>query len=254
MHILISVTIITKNEANNIEACLEAARQVADEIIVVDSGSTDETQALAQVMGATVIEHPFEGYVKQKNVAVDAARFEHILSLDADEILSKELIASIQQTKDNWQADTYTFNRLNHYGGKPIRHGGWYPDRKIRLFDRRKARWGGGQLHEHIITQKGATIAHLEGDLLHYSYTDIADHLARMNRYTDIMAAEAAAKGKKVGILKIIVGPIWHFWQRYLFKGGFLDGYVGLVVAVMSAYYKFLKYTKTREQSSRVVK
>lgn len=254
MPVLISVTIITKNEANNIEACLEAAKQVADELVVVDSGSTDETQALAQLMGATVLEHPFEGYVEQKNIAVDAARFEHILSLDADEILSEELITSIQYAKSHWQADAYTFNRLNHYAGQPIRHGGWYPDRKIRLFDRRKARWGGGQLHEHIVIQKGATTSHLTGDLLHYSYANIADHLERMNRYTDIMAAEAAAKGKKVSLPKMIIGPIWHFWQRYLFKGGFLDGYMGLVVAVMSAYYKFLKYAKTRERLSLINK
>ncbi|MEM1326789.1 MAG: glycosyltransferase family 2 protein [Bacteroidota bacterium] len=243
----ISVTIITQNEADNIEACLEAAKQVADEIVVVDSGSTDGTQQLCQIMGARVIEQDFLGYVGQKNKATDAATHDYILSLDADEVLSEALIASILAVKKNWEADAYRFNRLNHYNGHPIRYGGWYPDRKTRLFDRRKARWGGGQLHETIVVEKGATVKHLEGDLLHHSYQNIADHLARMNRYTDIMAAEAAAKGEFPSILKIIFAPIWKFWQMYLFKGGFLDGYYGFVVAVMGSYYKFLKYTKTRE-------
>lgn len=247
MNISISVAIITKNEIENIEACLAAARQVADEIVVLDSFSTDGTQAFCREQGVRVIEQDFEGYVAQKNAVVQAATFDHILSLDADEVLSETLIKSILSVKQNFQADAYRFNRLNNYCGKWIRHGGWYPDQKIRLFDRRKARWGGGRLHEHIFVDSDAKVEWLEGDLLHYTYKSISDHLQRIDNYTNIMATDVALQKKRVSLFKLVVGPIWLFWQRYLFKFGFLDGYHGFVLAVMSAYYKFLKYAKKRE-------
>ncbi|MEM9887907.1 MAG: glycosyltransferase family 2 protein [Bacteroidota bacterium] len=247
MKVPISVTIITKNEAENIEACIQAALRVADEIIVVDSLSTDGTQQLCQILGAIVIERPFEGYVEQKNAAIDLASFDHILSLDADEILSESLIQSILAAKSNFTADAYEVNRLNNYCGQWIRHSGWYPDRKIRLFDRRKARWGGGRLHEHIVLEKNASLSLLEGDLLHYSYKNIPDHLNRINRYTDIMALAAYESGKKAGLEKVIFSPFINFNKRYFLKRGFLDGYYGFVIAIMGAYYNFMKYVKLRE-------
>lgn len=249
MNVSISVTIITKNEIENIEACLLAAQEVADEIVVVDSFSTDGTQAFCRSRGAKVIEQAFAGYVEQKNTAVQAAKFDHILSLDADEVLSETLIKSILSVKQNFQAEAYRFNRLNNYCGKWIRHGGWYPDQKIRLFDRKKARWGGGRLHEHIVVDEKVSVGYLKGDLLHYTYKSISDHVQRIDSYTNIMATDAAMRSKSVSLFKLIVGPIWLFWQRYLFKLGFLDGYAGLVLAVMSAYYKFLKYAKIRAAS-----
>ncbi|MEM9846847.1 MAG: glycosyltransferase family 2 protein [Bacteroidota bacterium] len=251
MKVPISVTIITKDEAENIEACIQAALRVADEIIVVDSLSTDGTQQLCQILGATVIERPFEGYVEQKNAAVAAASFDYILSLDADEVLSETLIQSILAVKSNFIADAYEVNRLNNYCGQWIRHSGWYPDRKIRLFDRRKAKWGGGRLHEHIVLVAGAESAVLEGDLLHYSYKNIPDHLNRINRYTDIMALAAYEKGKAAGLEKVVFSPFLNFVKRYFLKRGFLDGYYGFVIAIMGSYYNFMKYVKLRELNKR---
>ncbi|MEN0051291.1 MAG: glycosyltransferase family 2 protein [Bacteroidota bacterium] len=246
MQIKISVAIIVKNEIDNIERCLEAAWKVADEIVVIDSGSTDGTQQLCHILGARVLEHPFEDFAHQKNFAVANASYNHILSVDADEVLSESLIHSILEVKSNWTADVYLVNRLNNYCGKWIKHAGWYPDQKKRLFDRRKAKWE-GTIHETIRLEEGASLGVLHGDLLHYSYHSIADHVARMNNYTTMMAQSAFEKGKKASLLKIVFSPVINFFKRYFLQLGLLDGYYGFVISVFGAYYNFLKYVKLRE-------
>ncbi|MEL6943694.1 MAG: glycosyltransferase family 2 protein [Bacteroidota bacterium] len=247
MNVNISVAIITKNEVDNIGKCLEAAWKVADEIIIIDSFSTDGTQQLAQSLGARVIEHSFAGHIQQKNVAIDKAIYDHILALDADEVLSDQLIQSILAVKKKFTADAYKMNRLNNYCGQWIRHSGWYPDQKIRLFDRKKAKWGGENPHDSIILSPNSSLQHLEGDLLHYSYYSISDHVSRINSYTTIMAKSAFEKKKKATLLKIITRPNFKFFKCYFLKLGFLDGYYGFIIAVLGAYYNFLKYVKLRD-------
>lgn len=247
MKVKISVAIITKNELDNIERCLEAAWKVADDIIVVDSFSTDGTQQLCHILGARVIEHPFSGHIQQKNVAIENAEYDHVLALDADEVLSEDLIQSILSVKKNFTADAYKMNRLNWYCGQWIKYSGWYPDQKVRLFDRRKAYWGGENPHDRVILDSNNEVEHLKGDLLHYSYNSITDHIARMNSYTTIMAKSAFDKEKKASLFKIIFSPTFNFFKRYFLKLGFLDGYYGFVISVLGAYYNFLKYVKLRE-------
>ena len=161
----LSVTIITLNEETKIEGCLKSVLPVADEILVVDSGSTDRTKAICDQYPVRFLVHPFEGYVDQKNYAMQNAHFDHILSLDADERLSDELTTSILQVKDNWgDVDGYAMNRFNNYCGHWIRHCGWYPDHKIRLWDRRCARWEGTDPHDKVVMEKGK-VTRLKGDL-----------------------------------------------------------------------------------------
>lgn len=247
MSIPLSLVIITHNEEDNIARCLRSAQSIADEIVVVDSYSNDQTQAICERYQVRFIQHPFEGFMQQKNYAVAQATHPYILSLDADEVLSPTLLASIQTTKKKWTHDAYAMNRLNNYCGKWIRHCGWYPDTKVRLFDRRKASWGAGEIHEKIVLDANSNSSKLEGDLLHYSYTSISGHVRRINSYTDRMAKATFQRGKRSNIPKILFSPIFNFIKKYIFKLGFLDGYYGLVVCIMAAYYSFLKYAKLYE-------
>lgn len=245
--IALSVVIITKNEAENICRCLDAVQGLADEIVVVDSGSTDETEALCSLYQARFLYHPFEGYKQQKNYALAQAKYPYVLSLDADEVLSPELFQSILAAKKNWTHDAYQMNRLNNYCGQWIRYCGWYPDRKIRLFDKRKAKWGIGEIHERVVLQKEAMMAKLSGDLLHYSYNSIEEHVARSNNYSTRVAEVAFESGKRASIWKMLLSPLFFFLKKYFLKLGFLDGYYGFVICVIGGYYNFLKYAKLRE-------
>ncbi|MDR3188706.1 MAG: glycosyltransferase family 2 protein, partial [Prevotellaceae bacterium] len=185
----ISAVIITYNEERNIARCLQSLQGVADEIMVVDSGSTDKTEEICRQLGVTsFIRHPFEGYVQQKNWAMEQATYSHILSLDADEALSDELKKSILEVKESWTADAYKFNRLTSYCGKWIRHCSWYPDVKLRLWDRRKGRWGGVNPHDKMVMERDASVIHLKGDLLHYSYHNVSDYILQVNKFTEIGA------------------------------------------------------------------
>lgn len=244
----ISVTIITFNEEHNIRRCLESVKPVADEIVVVDSFSTDRTADICREYGVRFVQNPFAGHIQQKNFAVDQATHDYILSLDADEALSDALRNNILAVKDRHEhADAYCFNRLNNYCGKFIYHGTWYPDRKIRLWDRRKGRWGGENPHDQVIMERGSVIVFLKGELLHYTYRTPSEHLRQMNKFSDIAAEESFRKGKKANVvLHILLYPFFTFFKSYLFKLGFLDGYAGFLVAAHAAYYRFLKYTKLR--------
>jgi glycosyltransferase involved in cell wall biosynthesis len=196
--VMISAVIITLNEEKNIMRCIESLQGVADEIVVVDSCSTDHTKEICLEMGVTFIEHAFEGYVEQKNYAVRQARYEYVLSLDADEVLSPQLKQSILSAKEDWSYDGYKFNRLTNYCGRWIRHCGWYPDTKLRLWDRRKGEWKGDKVYETLKMLPEAGIQHLKGDLLHYSYHNITHHIVQTNQYATFMAEEKFKKNKKV--------------------------------------------------------
>ncbi|ALD20018.1 glycosyltransferase family 2 protein [Hymenobacter sp. DG25A] len=243
----LSVVIITFNEERNISRCLEALGDVADEVIVVDSFSTDRTVEISQQHGARIIQHTFEGYVQQKNFATVQAQYDQVLQLDADEVLTEELRQSIRQAKNNWQGAGYTLARLTNYCGSWVRHGGWYPDRKLRLYDRRLGQWEGLLLHERYETQPGQLVEALNGDLLHYSYDSVEQHVAQLNRFTSIAAEELWLRGKRdVTLFHLLLKPIWKFVHGYFLRLGMLDGFAGLSIATISAWGVFLKFAKLR--------
>ena len=244
--IKLSLVIIALNEEKNIEKCLQAAKSVADEIVVIDSLSTDRTAEIAASFGAKVFQQPFENFVKQKNIAIDAATNDWILSLDADEVLSEELCSSIQKAKENPLFDGYFMNRLTNYCGKWIHHCGWYPDAKLRLFNRQKARWTGHLIHEKMEMAAGSVSGKLEGDLLHYSYYSISDHIRQADKFSAISAQEMFEKGKKASGFKLVMSPVFKFLRDYLFRMGFLDGFYGYVICHISAHAAFLKYAQLR--------
>jgi glycosyltransferase involved in cell wall biosynthesis len=242
----ISVVIMTLNEEQNIERCLNSVRGIADEILVIDSFSTDRTEELCLKSGARFIRNLFAGYIEQRKYSVSQASRDHILVIDADEALSDELRASILSVKNNWTHDGYNFNRLNSFCGKWIRHSGWYPDRKIRLFDRRKTSVKGKNPHDEIVMAEGATIKHLKGDLLHYTYLTVEDQIHQINRFTEIQARGKFEQGKKASCLSIIFSPPFKFIRHYFFRLGFLDGYYGFLVCRNMAYSTFLKHAKLK--------
>lgn len=243
----ISVVIITYNEEKYIEQCIKSTLRVADEIVVVDSLSTDKTQAICNKLGVRFISQPFLGYKQQKNFAVSQASNDYILSLDADEALSVEMEKSIMKVKLNWQYDAYSFNRLNFFCGQWIYHTSWYPDRRIRLFDRRAGAWGGTNPHDVFVLSSGFKSSHLRGDMLHYTYNSFDQLLNVINKYSTISASEYFKNGIKPSFLKIVISPLWHFINSYFIKRGFLDGYNGYVISVAVAKQSQLKYVKLRQ-------
>ena len=242
----LSVVIITLNEARNIGRCLESVRDIADEIVVVDSFSTDDTENICRQYGVRFIQHPFEGYIEQKNYALTQTTYNHVLSLDADEALSDELKASVFQVKSNFSADGYTMNRLTNYIGKWIRHCGWYPDTKLRLFNHDKGKWGGVNPHDEFLFSGKTQIEHLQGDLLHYSYNSTEDHHKQIEHFTDIAARAYFEKGKKAPVIKLIFSPVIRFIRDYFFLLGILDGKAGFRICYLSAGATYQKYKKLR--------
>ncbi len=243
----LSVAIITYNEENNLNRCLESVNGVADEVVVIDSGSEDRTQEIARAAGAKVIEHRFEGHIEQKNFAMHQCQNDMILSLDADEALSRGLSDSIQKAKQNEPKPAYIMNRLTNYRGNWIKHCGWYPDSKVRLFDRRKSSWGGENPHDKIILEDGIRPTKVEGDILHYSYPDLGSHLKQIDYFTSIMAKGMVASGKKPSMLKELFGAPFKFFQSYFLQLGFLDGYAGFQICKISAFATYMKYSRLRE-------
>lgn len=244
----LSVVVITLNEEKNIGRCLASVQGVADDIVVVDSNSTDRTAEICKEFNVNFITKEWEGYAATKNYANAQAKHDWILSLDADEALSDELKASILKAKEG-EMKAYQFNRLTNYCSKWIRHGGWYPDVKLRIFDRRKTRWE-GIIHEVLVMDEGEQIGTLQGDLQHYSFHTIEQHVAQSHTFAKLKAQQIHAKGKRHNLLKVAFAPAWKFFQQYFLKLGFLDGYYGFVIAKISARAVALRYVYLKELQS----
>ena len=243
----ITATIITLNEERNIARSIESLR-CCDEILVVDSGSIDRTVELAEKLGARVIESPWHGYATQKNYAAEQACNDWILSLDADEALSESLEGEIWTLKKKGpNHDAYTVPRLAQYLGRWILHCGWYPDRKVRLYHRAKAKWVGDFVHESV--HVNGRVGHLESNLLHFTCDSLSEHIKTMDRYTTLAAEELVSRKEKIYLRNMILDPAWTFSKTYFFQRGFQDGLEGLTIAYMAALYTFLKYAKARNMS-----
>ena len=240
----ISVVVITFNEEKNLGRCLASVHDVADDIVVLDSFSADRTKEIAEQHGARFFEHAFDGHVEQKNRAISYAKYPHVLSLDADEALNDKLKTEILRVKEDFDADGYYFNRLTNYCGKWVRHSGWYPDRKLRLWDSRKGQWKGINPHDRYEMEAGSKTEHLKGDLLHYSFYSIEQHMDTINKFSSIAAQMRYRKGHKFSLLKLLISPFWKFLKSYIFKGGFKDGFYGFVICKNSAHSTFLKQVK----------
>ncbi len=242
--IQISGVIITYNEEEHLEKCLASLVDVADEIVVVDSFSTDRTKEICESFNVRFIEHRFEGYIEQKNFAISTASHGYILSLDGDEALSEQLKDSILKVKQEWIYDGYYTNRLNNYCGQWIKHSDWYPDKKMRLFKKGSGEWKGINPHDCYTLKKGKTQGKLKGDLLHWIYRDYKEHKLKVERFSTI-AAEAYYKlGKKSSVLKIVWRPVWAFFKAYILRLGFLDGKKGLKICIQSFNVTYFKYKK----------
>jgi glycosyltransferase involved in cell wall biosynthesis len=241
----ISAVIITFNEERNIARCLESLRGVADEIVVVDSGSADRTEEICRSYGATFIRQDWLGYSAQKNLANGHAGNDWILSIDADEVLSDGLKCSILGLKGEGAIRVCKFARMTNYCGHWVRHGGWYPDYKVRMFDRRKASWEGA-LHEELRGFSGSEVVLLEGDCLHYSYYTVEDHRRQADRFTTLAAGELFRRGRRAGFWRLHLSPAWKFVLDYFLRMGFLDGSAGFRIAWMSAGATRMKYLKLK--------
>jgi len=240
----ISCVIITFNEEKNIERCIKSVQEIADEILVVDSFSTDKTREICARLGVTFVEHIFEGHIEQKNWAKEQAKHNLVLSLDADEELSETLKASILEVKNDLLADGYEMSRLTNYCSSWIKHGNWYPDVKLRLWKKDKGNWGGLNPHDKFIMDKNAHIIRLKGDLLHYSFYNFDEHLKQIHKFTDISSDAAIKAGKKASVINLVTNPLAKFIGGYFLKLGILDGAPGFRIAWYSAYATYLKYSK----------
>lgn len=243
----LSVVIMTFNEAANIGRCITALGDLADDLLVVDSFSTDDTVAIAQSLGARTILHPFEGYTHQRIFCIENANYDLVLTLDADEWLSEEAVAEIREIKKERRFDCYQINRLNSIGGQWMRHGGWHPDWKLRLFDRHKAVCIGAQPHDRMEPVKGATVAKLRGKLYHASDKNISVRVVTIDRHSTTAAKHLFQTGKRTNLFRLLLKPVFRFLSEYVFQLGFLDGFYGFVVAKTSAQYVFLREAKLWE-------
>lgn len=243
----LSVCIITLNEQDNLPRCLESVAGLAAQVVVVDSLSTDDTQRIARDAGAEVIERPFEGHVLQKQFALEQAREEWVLCLDADEWLDDELreaVRGVITANTPGGANGHELNRRNLYLGAWIDHCGWSPEWRLRLVRRSEARWTGADPHDRL--EVNGARARLAGRLRHRPYRDLADHLGTINRYTDIMVQQRLESDRDTPPLAMLLRPPARFLKMYVLRAGFLDGWRGFVVSAMGAFYVFLKYAKLR--------
>jgi glycosyltransferase involved in cell wall biosynthesis len=243
----ISAVIITYNEELFIGKCLDSLKGIADEIVVVDSYSTDATEEICRNHDVRFVKHAFEGFRDQKNFALKLASHKHILSLDADEALSDRLRQSIIEIKDKWDFDGYQFNRRSNYCGNWINHSEWYPDRQLRMFYTDHGKWGELNLHEKFIMSNGATIGRLKGDLLHWPFASLQDHIDKMNKYSVIGAEEFHRVGRKANVLTPYIHYCWGFFRSYIINRGILDGRYGYLICSMYARSSFNKYKRLRQ-------
>lgn len=251
----LSVLIITHNEERNIKRCLESVIGIAGEVIVVDSGSTDETESICRQYGATFVHHDWQGFSMQKNYAETLASGDWILSLDADEQVGEALFDSLTKllSEGPQEGTAYCMNRLTNFCGSWIRHCGWYPDTKIRLWQRGTARWV-GDVHEQLEFSSSVKTIRLQGDLLHYSYYTLDELATRQSQYYRLAAREAYDRHRQCGRGALLWRPLWRFVRDYLLRGGFLDGEAGYIVCLMNAHYTFMKYATLRELRTSKIK
>jgi len=243
----ISAVIITMNEENCINRCLSSVEKIADEIVVVDSFSSDNTEMICRKHNVRFFQHEFTGFMDQKNFAISLAANDYVLSIDADEALSDELIASLSSIKADLKNDGYIFNRLNNYCGSWIRHSAWYPDRQLRLFNREMGRFGPINVHETFNLQPGRRIARVKGDLLHWSYSTESEFLKNMELYADIGAREYFKSGKTAYWFTPAVHMAWRFVLTYLLHYGFLHGRDGYLICSKGAWSSYQKYYRLRK-------
>jgi glycosyltransferase involved in cell wall biosynthesis len=250
----ISATIITFNEAENIRAACESVAW-ADEVVVVDSRSTDGTREIASACGARVIERDWPGFAAQKQFAAESASHDWIFSLDADERVSDELRASVGMLRDadaGTLADGYRVARRSFYMGRWIRGGGWYPDSQLRLYRRAKGRWEGAHVHESVKMVAGGRVERLRGDLLHFSVRDAAQHHRMIGeRYAPLAARRMHEEGRRTTPLRIAVAAPAAFTRSFILKGGFRDGVAGLAIARFAAHHAFLKHVMLWELQNK---
>jgi len=244
--IKLSAIIITHNEEKDIQECIDSLKGVADEILVVDSFSADKTEEICKNSGVRFLQHEWEGYGKQKNWGNQQAAHDYILSLDADERLSDELKEAILNIKKNWQYDVYSVNRLTYFLGRKLKYC-LYPNRQIRLFDRRETRWNDNKVHEKIMTGNNIKTKHINKNIIHPLKRSIHEHIETLNNYSTLSAQDSFDLGKKPGIFKLIFSPLHSFIKNYFIKLGFLDGVFGFLVSINVAHYSFLKYAKLIE-------
>ena len=240
----LSVVIITLNEERNIRRCLESVVGLCNEIVVVDSGSEDDTVAIALEFGAKVVHQPFLGHIQQKNFAIEQALGPWILSLDADEALDPTLRDAILKALQNPQGTAYSMNRLTNYCGHWVKHSGWYPDRKIRLFRKGHGQWSGVNPHDFYQPENNGPSVHLSGDILHHSYYSADDHFRQIEYFGNIAALELYKQGRRISMPGILIKTLAQFMKSYIVRSGFLDGYTGFLISIRSAFATYTKYRK----------
>lgn len=245
----LSVVILTYNEAVNIRRCIESVRGVADEVLVIDSFSSDNTVAIARECGARVVQNPWENYNIQRAFGAKTAEYDHVLALDADEYLDDDLRRSLLQVKESWTKDAYRLIRLNRIGNTWIRHTSWYPDRKLRLFDRRKVEFVSRAGHDIIQLKQKGTIGKVQGHLLHLANFNLHERALRDNETSTEGARYYYQKGRKGSWLRILFKPFFRFFVEYFLRLGFLSGFYGYAIARTAAHYVFLREAKLLEMN-----
>jgi glycosyltransferase involved in cell wall biosynthesis len=242
----LSAVLITQDESSRIQGALDSV-SFCDEIVVVDSGSSDRTRDLAEAAGARVlVRTPWPGFVAQRNAAMEAARHDWVLALDADERVTAPLREEILALRSRgFDRDGYRIPRVAFYLGRWIRGTDWYPDPQLRLFDRRKGRWAGGLVHESVRVE--GRVGRLRGEMEHHPYRDISDHMRKIDAYTTLWARQALEEGRRTGALEATGATLWAFLRNYLLRGGVLLGGAGLTVSTLNTYYTFTKLAKLLE-------
>ncbi len=245
----ISTCIMTYNEENNIYDCIKSVKNFSDEILVVDSFSTDKTVEIANKLGARIIFQKFLGYAQQRQFAINNAKYDWIFCLDADERASEELSKKILKLKEEGFNDFKGFyvNRRNYYLNTWIKYGGWYPEKRIRLFHRKFGKSVGVNPHDKIEMKEGVKIGDLNLDIIHYPYKNVSHHLEVINRYSSIAAKEKIERGEKISFFNLVLNPAFKFFKSYILKKGFLMGKIGFIHATMGAISVFMKYLKAWE-------
>ncbi len=250
MKVKLSGVVITFNEEEKIKQCIESLEPVCDEILIVDSFSTDKTKEICISKGVNFITNKFIGHIEQKNYAKSIAKFDHVISLDADELLDEEAQKSILKIKSNWSENGYYFNRLNNYCGKWIKYGSWYPDLKLRIWDRRNGVWGGINPHDEFILSENKKPNILNGHILHYTADSKEQYQKQIIYFSEIAAKAYSEKNKKSSLFKIMLNPLFRFFRDYILKLGILDGSAGFQVCKATAYGTYLKYTQLKKLNS----